>query len=64
MDAKKSCSTCKFWSQDTEQCRINPPQLVQAFSGGFIYHGTDDAETAWPETSANDWCGQHKTLDA
>lgn len=43
-----TCANCRHWAYEG-QCRRNPP----------VAAGTSErAYTYWPETTADDWCGE------
>ena len=57
------CENCRFWvansSPDEGDCRKNPPVIV-----GEGEHGVIIANSHWPITAYEDWCGAHKPKDA
>lgn len=65
------CDDCKFWLKfETEsakdgQCRRMPPQNVGESTwkqSEYVY--IIEAETLWPVTTCDDWCGEFKTKAA
>jgi len=46
----ETCSTCRFFKMNGEECRRFPPEQFQI--------GELDIETRWPEVSRFDWCGE------
>jgi hypothetical protein len=64
-----TCKTCKYWDQRYEPaiCRRNPPQVQFKFEGGWRNRVEDSDYLQqlvplefWPETEADDWCGEHQ----
>ena len=60
------CQDCLYWvryrhSMTKGQCRRYSPELREKLSGWFflIFGGleSESAETSWPETLCDDWCG-------
>ena len=52
--SKLKCETCRYWDQfknypGTGQCRAGLPDIDRS-----------DCRGIWPETRADDWCGQHE----
>lgn len=57
-DVYASCAACAFWFRGAgrqTECRRYPPQVV-----GF----DEGPEMLWPETTADDWCGEFKRRDS
>ena len=58
-DVYASCAACAFWfrgERGTPECRRYPPQIV-AFE-------VEPVEVLWPETTADDWCGEFRRRDS
>jgi len=54
-----TCKDCRFWKDG--KCKRLPPQVIfrpGGSGGGVGYYGS--AESVWPETRSNDWCGEHQ----
>ena len=51
-DDKPTCATCRFFEGAGMICRVKAPTVVPSELGGTY--------AAWPEVSAQDWCGQHQ----
>ena len=47
-ERKETCSTCRWWDGDRQDCRVNPPTVVAI---------DNDEYTVWPDTDPDDWCG-------
>jgi len=66
----EACQTCRFWRRGrkigdtvpfTGDCRIRAPQVFQ--EGSLLDKSgwsAASAETCWPKTREDDWCGQHE----
>jgi len=54
MTATESCGQCRFWLDGDELgvCHRHAPMPYAA------ENEPGDAETVWPLTSANQWCGE------
>jgi len=56
-DRGETCSTCPYYKPDPDpgvddgECRRRAPTVVGSEGG--------DAYTYWPDTSPDDWCGEH-----
>ena len=58
----RSCENCFYWCKsDTYkgECRAKSPHLVE----GLIDTDTINYARVFPETSHDDWCGDHRDLD-
>jgi hypothetical protein len=60
-----TCKTCRFWTK--EECHRMPPVVLsQTWSNTEGYRGeyresiSSNQVTAWPETAADEWCGEHQ----
>ena len=53
-ERKETCGNCRYYDQWHEECRKNPPVIVD-----WIVSDTGDLDeaTKWPKTCVNDWCG-------
>jgi hypothetical protein len=61
-----TCKTCRFWQQPRPhydpECRIRAP-VAQVMNRGD--EGCEHAGISWwPETDADDWCGEHQPREA
>ena len=58
MTAGKTCDTCAHFSALRQECRRNSPTA-------FLVMGAQGpaAVGAWPTTSADQWCGEHKDVE-
>jgi len=63
--AARSCDACRYWWQEKVrrtaagwgQCRRMPPSLPSDREDKLKLVGI------WPETEANDWCGEWRARD-
>lgn len=71
-----TCKTCRFWHQTNHaiehdvfvekgQCRKNPPTinnqpLLGMNEKGEVYPLPGEITSRWPETLADDWCGEYE----
>jgi hypothetical protein len=53
MKNHEECGTCKFWLSCYSHCRKHPPVML-------LDPDSNDIRAWWPETSINDWCGEHE----
>ncbi len=53
-----NCEDCCFW--DSDECHRMPPTVVAAADS---INGGGTLMTVWPETEADDWCGEGKAQD-
>jgi hypothetical protein len=56
-----TCATCPFWrewqlSKGTGDCRRHEPTVLRSKD---FSDGTTRVESHWPETEAEEWCGEH-----
>ena len=66
----ESCKNCRFWGNSgqigmsngcpTFACRRHAPSVIAVASGNANYQR---AETTWPGTSQEDWCGDWSKKD-
>ena len=57
----KGCASCRYWDSVTQRrglCRRNAPRAHLGAVGNEV-----SVQALWPETVANDWCGQHVVAD-
>jgi hypothetical protein len=58
---EENCANCKFWASardedGPEACLRYPPVVYQTKDGHHDF--------TWPDTNAEDWCGEWKAEDA
>ena len=56
---RETCSLCRYWKQiagedSLGECRRFPPMLA---TDGCVRDGNG----IWPDTSADDWCGEYRS---
>ena len=57
------CKLCEFWVEHADrpavgECRRNPPVPVAITKSYASDDILSDIESAWPDSRANDWCGE------
>lgn len=55
-----TCNTCRFWARrysGVGMCRRFPPVSLPSLAGTWP---GDSTRTVFPQTAANDWCGEHQ----
>lgn len=73
--SETTCETCRWWdrrdpSHTYADCRRLPPRNTLSVSGREIGGGRvqvtldTHANASWPNTAANDWCGEHAPQEA
>lgn len=54
-----TCQTCKWWREDDGTCHRYPPETNPGTWGNYWWL-VKSVSTDWPETSADDFCGEHE----
>lgn len=49
---KLTCTSCRFFHADKQECRIRAPRVLLRSDEG-------PALALWPNVGAEDWCGEH-----
>ena len=59
MDSNSYCLGCRYWKRTDNrgECRAHPPIPILQWKAVLDVSVTV-AETAWPLTFADDWCGE------
>jgi hypothetical protein len=61
MTTSNACALCQFWHEmvgdETGQCRRYAPRPAM-FAALPNTGGEGEVEAVWPQTNAEDWCGE------
>ena len=55
---EETCGSCRFYK--SEECRFNPPSIVQKVASPE-WHSATGVDFMWPDVHASDWCGRYES---